>query len=478
MLTGGGRRTSMDIKAHPLLRPSTSDLWFLAYLPLAISDGIATPLIPLLALQHFGASAFVVTIIIAASAMSQVPFTILWGNLSDRVAHRKYFLVGSFFATGVSIIFIALAQNLVTYFWLNVVEGLACAASAPIGTMLLLETRHKRWWPTDIGLFGLISGLGTTAGLAIGFVWLFVIGYSQPAIQVMTALLLVSGALALVSAAVAWAWIEEPTTRVERRSVAGLIHLNRGVIERIRHVRSRVVGLVDLTRSSSERLPGREYLFLAALGVMSVGFDIFYGPFPVFLWQNAQFSDAGVFIVYLGSSAASTALFFHSGKAVDVHSPKTVFLESLGGRVLLMLLFLWGPLYVLFGLGSPALLAWLTLLNALLGVTWAFISTASTLFLVRLVGRSARGRALGLYNAIAGAGGLIGTLLGGWMYATYGVHFAYSIAAFTVVVGAVLLFPIPYHMFQLPHTSVHHRHLVRSARAVGRPPNQREPGRR
>jgi len=459
----------MDIKARPVLRPSTNDLWFLAYLPLAVSDGIATPLIPLLALQHFGASAFVVTIIIAASAMSQVPFTILWGNLSDRVAHRKYFLVGSFLATGVSIILIALASDLITFFWLNVVEGLASAASAPIGTMLLLETRHKRWWPQDIGLFGLISGLGTTAGLAIGFVWLFVIGYSQPAIATMTALLVASGALALVSAVIAWAWIEEPTTRVERKSVAGLLSLNRGVVERIRHVRQRILGLVDLTRSTAERLPAREYLFLAALGVMSVGFDIFYGPFPVFLWQNARFTDAGVFIVYLGSSAASTALFFHSGKAVDAHSPKTVFLESLGGRVLLMLLFLWGPLYVLFGLGSPALLAWLTLLNALLGVTWAFISTASTLFLVRLVGRSARGRALGLYNAVAGAGSLIGTLLGGWLYATYGVNFAYLTAALTVAFGGALLLPIPYHLFQLSHSPSRHHRFARSARAVAGP---------
>jgi len=469
---------AIDIKVRTVLRPSTSDLWFLSYLPLAISDGIATPLIPLLALQHFGASAFAVTIIIAASAMSQVPFTILWGNLSDRVAHRKYFLVASFLATGVSIILIALASNLLTYFWLNVVEGLASAASAPIGTMLLLETRHKRWWPTDIGFFGLISGLGTTVGLAIGFVWLFVVGFNQPAIQAMTALLIVSGILALVSAGIAWAWIEEPATRVDRRSVSDLVHLHRGVVERIRHFRVRVLGLIDLTRSSAEKLPGREYLFLIALGLMSVGFDIFYGPFPVFLWQNARFTDAGVFIVYLGAAAASTALFFHSGKAVDRHSPKNVFLESLAGRVLLMALFLWGPIYVLFGRGSPALLGWLTLLNALLGVTWAFISTASTLFLVRLVGRSARGRALGLYNAFAGAGGLLGTLLGGWLYATYGVYFAYSTASLTVLAGAILLLPIPYHMFQLPHRAPRHHRLLRSTRATVPPPPLEATGRR
>jgi MFS family permease len=469
---------SVDVKATTVLRPSSSDLWFLAYLPLAISDGIATPLIPLLALQHFGASAFAVTIIIAASAMSQVPFTILWGNLSDRVAHRKFFLVGSFLATGFSIIGIALARDLLTYFWLNVVEGLASAASAPIGTMLLLETRHKRWWPQDIGFFGVISGLGTTVGLAVGFLWLFVIGTASPVIRVMTALLMLSGVLALLSGFVAWAWIEEPSGRLDRRQVADLVNLHRGIVERIRHFRDRVVGIVDLTRSSADRLPGREYLFLAALGVMSVGFDIFYGPFPVFLWQDARFSDAGIFIVYLAAAAASTALFFHSGKAVDVHSPKTVFLESIGARVGLVLLFLWGPIYVLLGLGTPALLAWVVLLNAALGVTWAFISTASTLFLVRLVGRSARGRALGLYNAFAGAGGLLGTLLGGWLYATYGVHVAYLLAGLTVLVGGAMLLPIPYHVFQLPHPRVRRRSEWASARATSGPPRdwRRGPG--
>ena len=462
--------SEMDIKTPTSIRPSSSDLWFLSYLPIAISDGIATPLIPLLALQHFNAGAFAVTIIIAASAMSQVPFTILWGNLSDKVAHRKFFLVGSFLATGVSLVAIALAGDLLTYFWWNVAEGLAMAASAPIGTMLLLETRHKRWWPQDIGFFGLISGLGTTAGLGLGFVWMFVIGFHAPIVSVMTGLLILAGALALLSAGIAWAWIEEPSVRLDRANVADLVNLHRGVVERLRRFRTRVLNIVDLTRSTKERLPRRELLFLAALGVMTVGFEMFYGPFPVFLWQVASFNDASVFIVYLGASAASTALFFHSGKAVEVHSPKYVFLESLGGRLVLMLLFLWGPAYVLFGLSSPALVGWITLLNALMGVTWAFISTASTLFLVRLVGRSNRGRALGLYNAVAGAGGLLGTLLGGWLYATMGVHFAYTMAAGIVVLGGALLLPIPYHVFTVPHAYPHRRRLLHSSRATSAPP--------
>jgi MFS family permease len=141
-----------------------------------------------------------------------------------------------------------------------------------------------------------------------------------------------------------------------------------------------------------------------------------------------------------------------------------------------MLLFIWGPAYVLLGHNLAALTGWITLLNALMGITWAFISTASTLFLVRLVGRSNRGRALGLYNAVSGAGGLLGTLLGGWFYAYYGVQTAYLLAAATVVIGTAMLAPIPYHMFALPHGTSRRRQW-RASRATSPGPSmaRREP---
>ena len=458
----------MDVKGRVSIRPSSNDLWFFSYLPLSISDGIATPLIPLLALVHFRAQPIVVILIIAASGISQVPFTILWGNLSDRISHRKYFLVGSFLATGVALVLIALANNIFTYFWLNVFEGLASAASAPIGTMLLLETRHKRWWPQDIGLFELISGIGTTAGLALGFAWLFAFGPGSDStilVRALESLLILSGALALISSILAWNWIEEPLHRIERRTVAELLNLQRGIVERFRIVRRRVTSILELTRAPPEPLPGREWLFLAALAIMSVGFFLFYGPFPVYLVQVAKLKDAQVFVVYLASSAASTSLFFPSGKAVEWHSPKMVFLESLVARFALIPLFLPLIFTIAFAAGSAPLVGWLVLLNALMGVTWAFMSTASTLFLVRLAGRASRGRALGLYNAVAGFGGLLGTIAGALAYSALGVGPTYLAAAVVVLIGAALLVPIPYHMFVV--SSAAHRRRLGTTRAVG-----------
>jgi len=460
--------SSLDVKSPVSIRASSSDLWFFSYLPLSVSDGIATPLIPLLALVEFRAQPIVVILIIAASGISQVPFTILWGNLSDRISHRKFFLVGSFLATGFALILIALAHNIYSYFWLNVGEGLASAASAPIGTMLLLETRHKRWWPQDIGLFELISGIGTTAGLAMGFVWLFAFGPGSAStilFHALQSLLVTAGVLALLSSILAWVWIEEPLHRIERRTVAELLNLQRGIVERFRGVRRRVTSILELTRAPDDPLPPREWLFLVALAIMSVGFFLFYGPFPVYLVQVAKLKDAQVFIVYLASSAASTALFFPSGKAVEWHSPKLVFLESLVARFALIPLFLPLIFTVVFVAGSDGLVGWLALLNALMGVTWAFMSTASTLFLVRLAGRASRGRALGLYNAIAGFGGLLGTIAGALAYSMFGVTVTYLAAAVVVLIGAALLLPIPFHMFSV--SSSPRRRRFGTTRAVG-----------
>jgi len=372
----------------------------------------------------------------------------------------------------VSIVLIALAQDLISYFWLNVVEGLASAASAPIGTMLLLETRHKRWWPSDIGLFGLISGIGTTAGLAVGFVWLFVIGIAQPIVSVMTALLVVAGILAILSGVMAWAWIEEPRVRLERRALADLINLHRGVVERLRHFRNRVLNVIDLTRSSPGGLPRREQLFLAALGVMTSGSTCSTGRSPSSVPERAVLGRGDIHCVSR-SECCSDGLFFHSGKVVEWHSAKYVFIETLAGRVGLILLFLWGPMYVLFGLGSPALVAWITLLNALLGVTWAFISVASTLFLVRLVGRSSRGSALGLYNAVAGPAAWSERCWAAGCSRRMGSRWPTTAASVAVIAGALILVPIPYHVFVAARPAARRRGW-RSARALSPgPPGER-----
>ena len=456
---------------EPETRPSSSDLWFFSYLPWSLYNGLSTPLIPLLAIALFNAdSPLIIALIVAASTLTEVPFTIFWGNVSDRIRHRKYFVVLSFVATGIVLFIMPFAPNLTDYLLLNVLEGVCSAASAPIGTVLLLETRRKHWWARDVGVFGLVSGIGSSLGLALGGLFLYGFAtrgtYSLGIVGAMQFLLLLSGALAVLSGVLAYAWIEEPESHLERNLIDIGGELHRGMVERVRGFRKRVLHVVDLARGEAIPLSIVEVLLFISLLLVSFGSQTFYGTFIYFLTASsgARLGQDMVFFVFLSSAAASTALFFHSGIAADRYSPKWLFIGTIFARAVLIPLFLLAGYYLVGQTGTMA--ATMMVLNAGMGVVWAFASTASTLFLLRLLkGAGNKGKALGIYNAVVGFGGLVGTIFGGWLYSVTNSLTAYLMATAIVVVGALIILPIPLH--QVPYS---HRHMpVHGTSPVPRP---------
>ncbi len=456
---------------EPDTRPSSSDLWFFSYLPWSLYNGLSTPLIPLLAIALYNAdSPLIIAIIVAASTLTEVPFTIFWGNVSDRIRHRKYFVVLSFTATGFVLFAMPFAPNLVDYLLLNILEGVCSAASTPIGTMLLLETRRKHWWARDVGVFGLVSGIGSAMGLAIGGIFLYGFAtqgsYSLGLVGAMQFLLLLSGSLAFLSAVLAYAWIEEPEQHLDRNIIDLGGQLHRGAVERIRGFRKRVLHVVDLARGEAIPLTAVEILLFISLLLVSFGSQTFYGTFIFFLTagSGANLGQDMVFFVFFASAAASTALFYHSGIAAERYSPKRLFIGTTWIRAALIPLFLLSGYYLV---GRPGLMAAMMMaLNAGMGVVWAFTSTASTLFLLRLLkGAGNKGKALGIYNAVVGFGGLIGTIFGGWLYNVTDSATAYLVAMAIIIVGGLIILPIPLH--QVPYS---HKHMpVRGTSPVPRP---------
>jgi MFS family permease len=440
---------------EPPVRPSSSDKWFWSYLPWALSGGLSTPLIPLVALALYqNVTPLLVAVVVAASALTEIPFTIVWGNLSDKVRHRKFFMVGSFLATGTVLVVMPFVATLGSFVLLNIIEGVCSAASTPIGTVLLLETRKKKWWARDVGVFGLVSGIGTVMGLALGAIWLYSLGAAGGimVVHALQSLLVLTGVLALVSGLLAWSFIEEPKEYLKRDDLVDQVVINRGVVERLRGVSRRVLNIVELAKGDDSPMPRAEWIFLISLFTVSMGSQMFYGTFVYFLTaaSGAGLNQVAVFVVFLAAAVASTALFVHSGKAVDKYSPKRVFILSMIGRALLIPLVIVSTLYL--GRNTIAMVAVMITLNGLIGVTWAFASTASTLFLLRLLsGNANRGKAIGYYNALSGFGGLVGTFVGGALYDVSNMTWAYTLAAFVVFLGCLMLVPIRYHFTPYRH---------------------------
>src|SRR5881628_2182572 len=184
--------------------PSKGQKWFYAYLPNGLAGGATSPLIPLFT-RVLGGSVADVGAVAAASSIASVPAFIGWGNWSDRLHRRSALLL------------MGLSRDVPDFYLANLLAGVLGAASAPVGTVLILETTKREGWAARIAVFSRIGGIGWITGLLLGVVWLEVAPLGEGG--EMRALFVIGSALALLSGLLAWRWIGEPREKIERKRV-------------------------------------------------------------------------------------------------------------------------------------------------------------------------------------------------------------------------------------------------------------------
>jgi MFS family permease len=82
----------------------------------------------------------------------------------------------------------------------------------------------------------------------------------------------------------------------------------------------------------------------------------------------------------------------------------------------------------------------LALLWVIEAAAFAAATPAEEALVVDLAGGERQGTALGYYTAAAGLGGVIGPLLGGWLYDRFAAVGAFGVSALLMVIGAGLIF--------------------------------------
>lgn len=192
---------------------AASDKWYYCYLPNGIANGATSLLIPLFA-KELGASVGQVGIIAAASSLASIPAFMLWGHLSDRMKKRKPFVVLGFLGMALTLFLMGISAGVNDYYLSNLLFGFLVAASAPVATVLMIETAAKDQWAKRIAVFSQIGGIGWVSGLAVGMIWLQIDFHGLTLGEEMRALFIIGAALALLSAVVAWRWIKEPVEKL------------------------------------------------------------------------------------------------------------------------------------------------------------------------------------------------------------------------------------------------------------------------
>lgn len=421
------------------MRAPMDDRWLYAWGVGYAAAGAASLLLPLYALS-LGGGAFAVGVLASTAAFAGVPGALLWGWLADRTGRRRIFVLVALAASALLLSVAPLVRSIPPLVLVNGALWFVLAAASPVLTLLVVDGTPAKEWEERIALLNTYQGYGWVGGLALGAIWTPIGARLVGPVLAQRALFWLAALAAAVALALAVGWLPRETT-VSADRLAGrtnvLARLDRGAGRYVRTVPFATTRLywglrnVDLGRMR-QRFSGALWAYLLAVAVFSAGFAAFWGPLPAFL--RAGYSDATVFWLFLAANLASAAFY---GRAAGLSTRRGAGDLQGGALAARAVLF---PLVgvVALAAGPPVELPVLLVLFAAIGLTWAVIAVTATALVVRL-GDDARGEALGAYAALAGIGGGVGSILGGWLASTAGPLVAFGVAGGTVLASLLIV---------------------------------------
>ena len=343
-----------------------------------VGFGMIIPLGPFFA-KEYGASAFVVGLLMSIYSILQFLVAPLWGQLSDRIGRRPVILV-SLLGAALSHGLFGWADSLVLLF---IARGLAGAFGANISTAMayIADVTPANERSKGMGLIGAAFGLGFVLGPGIGGL-LASFDPSAPAYA--------AGAICFLNFVTAYFVLAEPERKAGNSQKEK--HSNR-FSRMLSHIKSPTVGPLILFAS----------LITFALANMEA---------PLFLFVKDRFGW-GLEKASFGFAYVGIVMAFTQGYLIRKLLPK------------------WGerPLMIsgafLFSLGL--LLAGLSYSIPVLAIAMTILALGSGFFTPSANGSISmksdperQGEVMGVVQSLSALARIFGPPLGGWLYDTYG----------------------------------------------------------
>ncbi len=423
--------------------------WFYAFIPHKLGGGLTATLLPLFVVQVVGGTVADVGQVTSLMALVSVPASILWGNLSDQLGRRRPFLLLGFLGFAVSTLLIGLVRSVPEVLLVSTLGALFSTTIAPVASALVLDDIPEDQWPESLGRFSQIGGWSFVVGLLMGTAWLALLPGRWGTGRAMRGLFLFAGVVAMLSLVLALKWLREPAAVRTRREFhpAFIGRLAVAVVERtlfhpprLRYFVLRPAFLTEVWQHLRNAL-GHYYLcsFLLFLAI-NVGFV----PFPIFLSDTLRATNAQVFFISLIKSTTDAFLYVPMGHLVRRRPGGGLLAQAAAVRVGIFGFF---ALIALVRPG-PIILVIVALVHVFTGVTWAAITVSGTTAVAVLAPKGLESRAMGLYNAIIGAAGIVGSLVGGHLAETFGYGVSFGSAALLIGLTAAGLWRIRGNMLQ------------------------------
>jgi MFS family permease len=412
-----------------------SENWYYAYFSSGVATGGITPLVPLFVTEALQGNIAQVGIVSSGASISAIPGSILWGELSDRYAMRKIFIIVGFSGLAIALFLMALSQSVEQYLIFNCMFGFFGLAAAPIGVALVVDRSTKSTRPLMIGAFSKIGGMGIVFGFALGFLWLHLVATEVTKPFAMRMLFFIAALHATIAVILALKFIEEPY-RVRIRRKGELLHLHLRTVEkhcwfpaRIYHVFK--FGHIAHIRKFGITISHNLSVYLIIVFVYFTGFLTFFVAYPIFLKLVAGFSEAEIFLTYLINGTTIVLAYTQAGKLAEHITPKKLAICANSIRVILFPMFAVVPMII--GANHFGILTSLIIMHATIGCTWAIITVVGFTIVGQLAPEGTKGEAMGIYHAVCGIGSVCGALLGGFMAHYFGFFVAFCTASFLIL---------------------------------------------
>lgn len=365
-----------------------------------IGFGMVFPLLPFYA-KHFNASDTTIGLLASSFAIAQFLFSPIWGRLSDRFG-RKPIIAIALFGMSFSFLLFGLSNSLTWLFVARILQGVFAAAALPVVQAYISDVTSKEERIKGMGKMG--------ASLAAGFIFGPGIGGTLSAIHFSFPFF-----------------------------VASLVAFLNFI--------SVLIFLPESLTQKAEKLLIKEGFF--NIKHMYHGLKGELGSFFIlaFLWSFALTNNE-VMVPLFGSERlnleASTIGYFFSAQGV-----LAAFMQSV---LIYKITHLFGEhKTVVFGLSIMAIGLFLipfaksALFLLMFMVTMTLGSSMTRPTLATLVSKETKegqGTTMGIFASFESLGRVIGPLLGGWAFATFGFHSPFTISAVLILLTLIFVVQI------------------------------------
>lgn len=400
--------------------------WYIAFAVINVALGSFSQLLPLYA-YFLGAKAAQVGLLSAVGSATTIVASLFWGKLADASPRRRPFVLLGFFGLAIGYALLVALTKVKALFPLNAVVTFIWMAAGTAATLLVLSQFPKTDWERELSRFNALSGVGWTVGLLLGALWTTLFtrfvgeGWGLRSLGLVTALTALSaGIISLKS-------LPEPMGTARSSLVQDLTSAMGNFIAEIRRYGPvyflGALNPVQLLRFLQGRTAFGPDLALCYYGefLSFVAFSLVFAPFPVFLRQILHWPNELVFALYVAHHAVGVFAFRWARRAIELWGHRLALALSIFIRV---------GIFVGFAMVESGAPTWLLpLFFALAGLTWSFFQLSTMALVSRLSPEGMRGQALGIYNAVAGLGNVVGATIGGYLADGFGFFAPFFSAA-------------------------------------------------